>query len=207
MYNEKDFAKMEFNPFDCKSKPMWVRYPALSRRKLFTDVPDFAKTDGWDSEFQPDLADLDKMIKFTALFIEPVNNPLAEEKDFTFRRDTAMGLAGIKEEDAVSFLIKDSHPWAGAIITEYFKLVSNLDYEAWFSIKTLYHKRTAAIREGVDVQWKDLAIDDIKKKVVEYENRLFPDERTRKMVEEDATSSGVVRWAEKFARNYDFKNN
>jgi len=52
-----------------------------------------------------------------------------------------------------------------------------------------------------------LAIDDIKKKVVEYENRLFPDERTRKMVEEDATSSGVVRWAEKFARNYDFKNN
>lgn len=197
---------MEFAPFVGKGK-MTERYSKLARRKFFTQVPDFNETEGYvTGEFplirQPDEGELDKMVIFVALFIEPMSNPLANEKDFSFRRGAAMELAGIVEGDNLYEIIVKGHPWSSAMISEYFKVTQNLDYEAWFAYKMQFHKRAAAIRDNIDLSSKDLDLDILKKKVVEYESRLFPDERVRKMVEEDSTSTQNIRWAERYAKNF-----
>lgn len=197
---------MEFAPFVDKGT-MASRYSKIARRKFFTQVPNFEETDGYvTGEFplirQPNDEELDKMVIFVALFIEPMNNPLANEKDFSFRRGAAMELAGIVDGDNLFEIITKGHPWCSAMISEYFRITQNLDYEAWFSYKMQFHKRAAAIRDNIDLSSKDLDLDILKKKVVEYESRLFPDERVRKMVEEDSTAMQNIRWAERYAKNY-----
>lgn len=231
-YRKEDFSSLDLNPFHlAPGEVMWEKYPQLGRRRAFTEVPpvndvDINEQDDFNEAdigrnggrrkarkrkkegYQPTLQDLNKLIIFAVLFCEPVNNPLASERDLDRRRAVALSLAGIKKGTELFNMIADSHFWVGLVIMEYFKMCNSALYETWFALKEQFHADTAYLRSPLEGEVEKVilakqkiaaGLDDSRKRLAGLEAQLFPDTRTKLLAADAASSDKLIRWAEKYA--------
>lgn len=196
--------------FDCEFDPfcdgyIWENYTKLAVRDVFSKLPvDFLGSDIIDSRpelLDVDLADLDKIIRFTIVFADPLS-PMASERDFEFRVNATISLLNHKGERYIS-LVKSGHFFFHLMLYEYFKMVNSFKYESWFSAKMGLHQMNLMLRTGAQ---KDLdrlkymqSIESLTLQVVKMEAELFPDPYTAKIIAEQATKSRLGGYAEQYA--------
>lgn len=173
-------------------KSMVDSYEVLKLREVFVSgIP----------EEPMSFADLDNMTRFVVLFVDD-ESPYYREKDYDLRVLACINHLGIGVN--LQKKIKGKCLTFLAMLTEYLKLSNNARFEAWLSIKMLYHSLTEQARSPVALA--DLNVNDriklasqlrsLAQEVLEADHLLFPDAKTAKLVAQNVTQ---VNYAEKFA--------
>ena len=180
------------NPDETGKKSMVDTYGVLKLRKVFCD--------GLDEE-PMSFADLDNMTRFVVLFIDD-ESPYYREKDYDLRMQACF--VHLKIGISLQKKIQNRCLTFLAMITEYLKLSNNPRFEAWLSIKMLFHSLTEQARSPVGLD--EMSINDriklttqlrtLAQEVLEADHLLFPDAKTAKYVSQTVTQ---VNYAEKFA--------
>ena len=190
------FKQLRYNPFELEEfQLMWKVYPDLAKRKEFCKLP--------EGVVDFDLPDLNKLIKFTVIYIDPLS-PLYDEKDFDVRMDKAMEALGYdKEEERFFDFVKSNGELWNVILFTYFKMINNHMYESWYSQKVNFHILSARLRssdleDGVRLRYTKM-VDEARDGLIEIEHKLFPDEYTMRIVAEKASEGKVTGYAEKYA--------
>jgi len=186
---------MQIDPLKNKKTFIWKQYPDLRRRRIFSIIPiDY-------SDFRE--RDLDKMIRFCILFVDP-ESPFVSESNFSERAKMCLDKLGYDEdEDFYKYHFKDSSEYWQEMMFSYFKMVNDHLYELWFSTKIGVHNLQKQMRnpffdsERMRKTLKD--VQDFTKQLISIEDTLFPDSKTRNLVSRLATEDKLSGYAEKFA--------
>lgn len=195
---ENDYSKLKYNPMVLsRQQRMWEVYRDFANRKLLSEIPPNA-----DDLVNFDLIDLDKMLKFIVLFVDPLS-PFAGEKDFDIRMDLAFNDLGFNKNVKFWKFIENNSLYYQEVLFEYFKMVNSHSYEFWFAMKMSFHLFNKELRSGEDMKSTERArANETQFKnlqhIIKLENSLFPDEVTKKMISDQATQ-GMTGYAEKFA--------
>lgn len=189
-----------------KKGTIWEAYPEFTRRKLFRDLPRTME------QFEDDyvdfgIGDLDKLIKFAIVFIDP-SSPLADERDYDLRIVATMEYLGYSKKDRFYKEIDEDTYYWHLIMFEYFKMCTHLEYELWFSTWYGLKIQYAKLRNNKSMKETDRAkliasLQDQTNDFIKLSNQLFPDERTKAVVARISTEDSVAGFAEKFALNLD----
>jgi len=193
----KEFGKLKYNPIVLSNqKRMWIEYPDFAKRPLLCSLPP-------DSEelSNLELIDLDKMLRFIVLFVDPLS-PYASERDFDIRERLCMKALGYGTSSKFYKHISDISEYYVEVLLEYFKMIHNIRYEHWFSTVTSYRQLNRDLLNNA-VTLRDrataMAIQDKTVKEIEtLEHSLFPDEMTKNILAKKATQ-GLSGYAEKYA--------
>lgn len=195
-----DFSNLQYNPLELEENQyIWDKYPKLRRRVLFCSVPtkperfhDFGK------------GDLNKLVCFVILFVDPLS-PFFDEKDFDYRAQLVLEALGFSRADRFFKEVEDYTDYYNDILFEYFRMVSAIEYETWFSLKENLHRINKQIR-GNTIKDSDrrhlmgviqTGLDDI----MSIEHRLFPDERTANYIRQKASETSYSGYPEQYALN------
>lgn len=183
---------MQCNPDETGKKSMIDTYEVLKLRKVFRD--------GLDEE-PMSFADLDNMTRFVVLFLDD-ESPYYREKDYDLRMQACIKHLGIGV--SLTKKIQGRCQTFLSMVTEYLKLSNNPRFEAWLSIKMLYHSLTEQARSPMALD--EMSVNDriklasqlrvLAQEVLEADHLLFPDAKTAKYVSQTVTQ---VNYAEKFA--------
>lgn len=189
-----------------KKGTIWEAYPEFTRRKVFRDLPRTME------QFEDDyvdfgIDDLDKLIKFAIVFIDP-SSPLADERDYDLRIVATMEYLGFSKKDRFYKEIDEDTYYWHLIMFEYFKMCTHLEYELWFSTWYGLKIQYAKLRNNKSMKETDRAkliasLQDQTNDFIKLSNQLFPDERTKAVVARISTEDSVAGFAEKFALNLD----
>lgn len=196
--------------FDCEFDPfcegyIWENYTKLAVRDVFSKLPvDYLGgdiIDGCPELLDIDLADLDKIIRFTIVFADPLS-PMAAERDFEFRANASIGLLKHEGERYIT-LVESGHFFFHLMLYEYFKMVNSFKYESWFSAKMGLHQMNLSLRASGQKDLDKLkymqSIDAMTLQVVKMQAELFPDPYTAKIIADQATKSRLGGYAEQYA--------
>lgn len=193
----EEYLKIKYNPMVVsKMKRIWNVYPDFKRRPILCSIPpDSEELENFD------LLDLDKLLKFVVLFIDPLS-PFANEKNFDIRIKASLDALGYSTKLLFYRQVRDNTEYFQEILFEYFKMIHSLRYETWFSINSSFHISNKELRqEGLDAKKRvDISrsqIDNLDM-ITKLENSLFPDELTKKIIADKATQ-GMKGYAEKYA--------
>jgi hypothetical protein len=216
MFSKEDFKDMRHNPFAVPSgRRMSEHYPAIGRLKAFTDVPDLT-TKGNTAPRDKVLSatDLNNMVKFVVLMVEPRGNPLAKERNFDVRADEAWGLIGVGRDGGLRKFESQGHWWFHNTLFEYFKLTWDTTYQEWFSQKMAYQEMTRVL--AMPMMQTEADKDDVKTRldisnalgkfrdrIAALESTIFKDQQTTEIVTIQAWSDRI---AEKYALEYPSHN-
>lgn len=171
-------------------------YPALSRRKAFTAIPE-----GVDNF---SFADLDKLIRFVIVFIDP-QSPVYEETDFDYRKALALEALGYKKSERFYEEVSENTDLFNSVLFTYFKMVNNLLFEQWYTMYMNLHivnQKMAspdAIADSERRQTSKISkqlYDDL----VELQHSLFPDEQTARIMAEKSSEEDLGGYAEQYAQ-------
>lgn len=191
-----DFSKLANNPVGVSfDKYIWEVHPRLARRKIFCEPQDDIKNFS--------LLDLDKLLRFVIVFIDPTS-PLADEKDFEHRIRASMEALGFDERERFWKEVEGNTLYFHSILSAYFAMCHAIRYETWFSKKMAIHNINTKLRSG---SWKTESEqrqalkmqDDLSYELIDLEHSLFPDEYTYKIIQEQATADKFVGYAEQYA--------
>lgn len=190
------YDKLPLNPFKCEPKEyMWKKYPQLARRTAFSSIPKGMKG-------HITLAELNKLIKFVVLYIDPLS-PLFEEKDFEHRTNVAMEDLGFTKKEKFFKHIENQTLFFKNLVYEYFQMVNNHEYEAWYTMKINLHHINRKLRDpSTDLSNRrqlTKAITEFKTELIELENKILPDQYTMNIVSDLATADKLASYAEKYA--------
>lgn len=160
VYSKENFSEMPYNPFVTAN--MVDSYAYLRRVKSFTEVP-VINTENSVKSVHLTSYDVDKMLRFCVLMIDPRGNPLAEEKDFQYRSDTVWELLGVPNRNSTTKILqKQNHWWYRHMLCEYLKLVYNDQYVSWFSLKMNFNATTQYLIGGNGADVLDYSVLDEK---------------------------------------------
>ena len=176
-------------------KKIWEAYPEFTRRTAFKKIP--AEVANFS------LDDMDKLIKFAVVFIDP-SSKFADERDFELRKNLCLEHLGADPGDRFFEEVEEDTRFWHMIMFEYFKMCHSLEYELWFSswysLKIQYAKlRDTSMKETDRSKIQD-AIQQQTYDLIRLENQLFPDERTKQVVSRIATEDSIAGYAELFAQ-------
>jgi hypothetical protein len=193
----KDFDKLKYNPFKVtREKRMWQVYDDFAKRPLLSQVP----TEGTAMENFSG-KDLDKLLKYMVLFIDPLS-PFAGERDFTIRERLVLEALDYKPNQLFIREIKAQSSYFVDVMMEYFQMIHNINYEYWFTTVQSFRMLSEQLLTGqIKISDRKSAME-LQSKLVEkikvIEHQLFPDEMTKKLLADKATQ-GLKGYAEKYA--------
>lgn len=204
---------MRHNPFAVpQGKRMADHYSQIGRIPAFTDIPNLNVKEGGNTAARIVLnaSDLNSMVKFVVLMVEPRGNPLAKERNFEVRGDTAWGLLGIGQNNQLREFERKGHWWFHNTLFEYFKLTHDTLYMEWFSQKMAYLNMTRALAMPItqtsvdkdDVKTRldiSAALEKFRQRISALEATLFKDKETHEIIHVQAFTE---RLAEKYALEY-----
>jgi hypothetical protein len=150
-----------------------------------------------------------------AILITDRESPLvkAYRNNWKSRKADAINRLNITSKE-MSFA---EYKWDGRILThyifEYFKIINDTSYEAWFSAKMAFHQMGISLRnplddvkEDVDVKQKIIkTYFDLQKDLEKLDQDLFPDKKIRKLINQKSIEDAVGGYAEKYARIPDWQ--
>lgn len=212
MFTKDDFKNMRHNPLAVpQGRKMTDHYPALGRFKAFTDIPSL--TGDSNNTARPHVlsaSDLDTMVKFVTLMVEPRGNPIAREKNFEVRASESWRVLGISQTSVLRKFEQQGHWWFYATMFEYFKMTWDTTYQEWFSQKLAFHEMSRTLAKPMmmaDMDDKEVraklaiagALKGLRKNISELEATLFKDSETIEIISVQAFSD---RLAEKYAIEY-----
>lgn len=203
----EDFSEMQLNPFGTKGF-MFNAYPEFSRRKVFSTIPPGKTYNEWTDE------DLDLLIRVIVIMVDP-ESPLAEEHDFEQRRKQSLICVKGHLNDKVLHEVHFQGRLFSQLVYHFFKIVNDIPYESWYSMKIAFHEFTRQIRRPIpdDADAGIInarakigpAMTEIERVLKEKQVALFRDKRLEKLVLEEAADQEVGGWAEEFAEEPDWK--
>lgn len=191
------FDKLIYDPF-CEGF-LKDNYPAFDRRKAFRAIPQGIKSFG--------LQDLDKMLRFTILYLDPLS-PFFDERDDKQRRISCIDALDLDKRERFLTEIDDNTAYWQMIVFEYFKMINATQFETWFSLKMSLHIMNARLRSATALKDSDRLrltkeVTALGRELMEIQAELFPDERTQRIISEKATED-LGGYAEKHAMDLDF---
>ena len=205
-YSAENFKGMQYCPFDLGGKKMWEKYPDLLRRRELCMPP----ADGVDEE-EVTGDELNQLVRFMVLMVDPFKNPLAVERDFGYKAKICFDLLQIRQHENIRKWYERRHPWTMSVQTALFKLVNNQKFEAWFSLKESISANNEFLRMPLDLagdleknmtarQKIQQGIDSGLAQLAKLEKQLFPSERLLDDIARDAVSD--ENWAERYAKAF-----
>lgn len=213
MLQRDDFKGMRHNPFAVPpGKKMVEYYSALGRSRAFTEIPSL------NGSGKPGPAshilvaqDLEDMVRFVVLMVEPRGNPLSRERNFDIRAEEAWRLVGTRQNSELRKLQKMGHWWFHNTLFEYFKFTWDTVYQEWFSQKMAYQEmsrvlampmlQTEADKDDVKTRLDiSNALEKFRTRISALESTLFGDSETLEIV--TVNSYFPDRLAEKYAMTY-----
>ena len=187
---------MEYDP--TVAGDMISAYPELARYEEFSEPVEVA----------PEV--LDQILRYTMLWLDE-ESPFYKERDLEYKSSQCMKYAGCKTE-AKNCIAKYSQDYRRCLL-RYMKLCNNYRFEEWLSLKLDFHENTAylsaslsstpdpekAIERKIKIKTNRQA--DLER-LLQIEDSLFKDDKTRKAVTKAANEAGLVGFAEKYAENF-----
>lgn len=183
---------------------IWESYPEFTRRKVFRDLPSSMEQFEEDDKYKTfRISDLDQIIKFAIVFIDP-SSPLADEQDYDLRVVATMEYLGYNKKDRFYREIEDDTYYWHLVMFEYFKICTHLEYELWFSTWYGLKIQYAKLRNNKSMKETDrskliASLQEQTNDFIKLSNQLFPNERTKQVVARISTEDSVAGFAEKFA--------
>lgn len=225
MLNKKEFEGMRHNPLVLDGRYIWDVYPMLQHRQALCRVPEHNPNREVEDEDDDDFGSkasesalsslftvdqLNDLVCYVVLVAQRVGNPLSAVRAPDEKRKIAKQLLGLSEDSMVLGLIESSHWWYLMVLKAYFELIGDMDYEQWWTLRSVYHRNMAFLREPVSGSKNDAAdaqkrqalakeADNLAVQIRRLEAKLFTDEVTREDMQLASTSDSVLFWAEKFA--------
>lgn len=185
------------------SKRVWEDNPILKRREsLHVPMKNVRASEH------------DRLVRFVHYFADPVDSPLAAERDIDFRKDRAIELAKVDADDMKEAIME--WPSEGkfgralsVMISDYLKLTNDVKFETWLSLKIMYRRIMSHIRSPLDREDTDKSIKsrvasmselgEIASRISLLEEELFSHKAINDSVTDTALEGGYTGWAEIFA--------
>lgn len=173
-----------------------MKYDPFIEQPLHTVYDDIA--------IRPIFKNEDNMLRVAILFIDP-ESILYKEKDFELRLRKSLSMLNIPEDSKAliaAAINGNSKEWQ-EVMYEYFRLVHNTTYEAWWSLLQSFHQLNKSLRSNnVKVRERLLVFKEIKaikEQLLNLEYDLFQDEHIKRAIAKSALDSSLQGYAEKYA--------
>jgi len=173
---------MKYDPFI--PGPLYKEYSDIALRKIFRHE--------------------DKLLRVAILFIGP-DSELAQVRDFELRLNKSIELLKFGEDQGgpVRMAIEGNSKEWGEVVYEYFRLVHNTRYEAWWSLLQSFHQLSKDLRSGsIKVRERLAAFKEMRNIQAELDNiefELFKDEQTKERIAQSALNASLSGYAERYA--------
>ena len=178
---------MRFDPYI--EAPLHEQYPEIALRDIFIQQ--------------------DKLLRAAVLYVAP-DSPFASIRDFNIRLDKVVASLGEHEALKLSKQQRDeiasySGDWP-KIVYELFRLINDIDYEAWWSTRCSFHVLTHRMRDPGTMKDGDRLkiskeIDAIRKRLKEMEYDLFQDDYLKDQITKQSVAESLTGYAEQLALN------
>lgn len=204
-----EYAKLRYNPFDVPmGTVIWKHYPKLSRRHWLSTVPKELFKKKEDGE-PPTEKELSLLVSYVILLVDKAS-PFYSVTDYEERRDACIHALRIPHSGMVYKAIKSLHWWYELVMTDYFHVSNDPDFETWFSLKMSAHHAKVFLRRPIinnEISLRTQLINTIEKndqQILALERKLFHDAGPdiQEMVVEAVTSDLYQPYAELHAQNY-----
>lgn len=196
---EKDFLKMEHNPFILGKKMMWEKYAFFAKRESFC-----TPTEGETEDT------LNTLLRFIVATIDN-ESPFFRETDFEHKERECFKLLGIKTGDDAHSHITGESDWYQLLVTQYFAYLDNMLFEQWYTAKVRFRQANAYLRTPTnmagDIEKQEKTKEDLtakmsqrRKEIQKLENELFPNKRLQDKITQYADNEKLTGFAEMFAQ-------
>ena len=203
-----EFDEMSLNPFKVPAGKGMDHYK-IFKSKAFWKHDELTNKDG--DPFVLDFAEIDMLIKFVVLIVDP-QSPYYDERNFDLRLDKCLRALDIDKKSSVGKLIEEDSDVYVKILHEFFKRINSHIYETWFSMKMNLHQmnlylrrppvpdRNGNVAQDINARRQlSQVIPELTFELVEMEMQLFPDDRLQKMISERSSDDGLGGPAEQYA--------
>lgn len=147
----------------------------------------------------------DTLLRYCILMCAP-DSPFKDERDFSIKSMLALDHIGASEEEKarIGELVRKDDEEYRKYCYELFRLLNEVDYELWFSLKESFHIMSARLRSPLamkDNHRKDVSkiISEIAGELKQVEYRLFSEDHIKQLIVDEATANSLGGFAEKFA--------
>lgn len=209
-FSKDEFTDMELNPFAVPRGGFIFNYYDIFRKGAqFQHIPrKFKNYASWDNP------DLDLLLRVIVIMVDS-ESPLAEESDFEYRKTQAIILTGADANDKVLKEIEDEGNFYSSLVYNFFKAISDMDYETWYSMKELYHSlcRQARMPMPRDADAGTInaraklpqAIAAAEQELKAKQYILFKSKRLEKKIIAEAGKDDIGGYAEEYAEEPEWK--
>lgn len=209
-YRKDEFTDMELDPFSVpRGGFIFNHYDLFSRGKTFQTIPRRQKAyQDWENQ------DLDTLLRVIVVMVDP-ESPLAEKSDFGYRKVQAVLLCGADKNERVLHEVDAEGPFFSSLVSAFFKVISDMDYETWWSLKQLYHELCRQARmpipQGADAGLINArtklpaAIAQTEAELKQKQYVLFKSKRLEKLLISEASKDDIGGYAEEFAEDPEWK--
>ena len=203
------FEGMSLNPFAVPDGKGMDHYKMFKNAVFWKR--DFATEDADGEYLKCSLLDINKLISFIVLLIDP-ESPFADERNFDLRVNKCKRILDIDKEGFVAEEIQREGDMYVSIMFELFKRINNHVYETWFSMKMNLHQFSSYLRKSPIPDRNGSVAQDINARrqlaqimpeltfeLIEIEMQLFPDDRLQRLISERSSDDGLGGPAEQYA--------
>ena len=146
----------------------------------------------------------DTKVRFVIWMIAP-DSPYYDEKDFEVRLECALQEVGQDIGGELYNLWMQGDEELLEIMFQLFRLYADVDYETWFSMRLSFHITTAKLRDIYGLKDTDRSramkeVEDIKKKLLIVEYKLFNEDHIKNKILDKAGESSLIGYAEMYAQ-------
>lgn len=204
-----EYTKLRYNPFDVPmGTVIWKHYPKLARRQWLSSVPKELFKDKKEGEV-PTEKELSLLVSYVILLVDKAS-PFYSISDYEERRDACIHALRIPPSGIVYKSIKAQSWWYELVLTEYFHVSHDPDFETWFSLKMNAHHSKAFLRKPLvnsDISLRQHLVANVQKmdeQLKQLEQKLFdaagPD--IQEMIVQATSSDLYQPYAELHAQNF-----
>lgn len=208
-FEPPDFQDMELNPFAVpKGSFIYNFYDFFKRKKVFKELPKEKAYKDWMHH------DLDLLLKVIILMVD-TESPLADEADFDHRKIQSVLVLKANRNARVLKEVDSEGIFFSFLVYEFFKSISDMDYESWYSLKMLYHELCRQARRPmspnadageINARAKlPTAIASTEAELKAKQVSLFKSKRLEKILINESARDEVGGWPEEFAEEPEWK--
>ena len=163
------------------------------------DVESILKTGSGELRMIPEgfsEKDRDGMIKFIYHFVDP-NSEFRNMSNFESRKARALEAADIKKGNLSDEIFGEGE-WFRIALFEYFKMVNDIDYELWFTLR----KNFAFLMDKLRHDEQSVDVDKLvtnKNKIQLIEDELFNGSKEENLIMNEASKNPSFGIVERFA--------
>lgn len=146
-YKQADFKNCQFNPL--VDQPMLDVYPKLS------EIVDSE----WHDEF------LDSILRYMIMVYDPKSPLISYERDLNYRKDTAILLAKIENEDLAAAIINSTHTYSPALFIKYLmRFARSKEWAAICAFESSFWESIKEVIEPISGKNSREKLDSVQKK-------------------------------------------